>query len=134
MAGLDKKIIDKWSPLVNKHLNLKNIYFKYLCCHYFEYLELKTGDISQIILDFKDKISKLQNFKIEIKKEYINLLTGRKEYLLTSGLIFDPESFKDVFLTTDELVLIFGIEFITHLDPSLSRDVKIDQILNNDNR
>jgi len=52
---------------------------------------------------------------------------------LKNGLLFDPESF-DTLLTTDELVLIFGIEFITHLDPTISRDVKINQILNNDNR
>jgi hypothetical protein len=133
MAGFDKKIIDKWSPLVDKHLNIKNTYFKYLCCHYFEYHKIKTEDISEIIVSFREKIGHLDNFKIEIKKEYINLLTGRKEYLLVNGMVFDPESF-DVFLTTKELVDIFGIEFITHLDPTISRDVKINQLLNNDDR
>ena len=133
MAGFDKKIIDKWSSLVDKHLNIKNVYFKYLCCHYFEYHKMKIEDISEIILNFKEKIARLDNYKIEIKKEYINLLTGRKEYLLSNNMIFDPESF-EVFLTTDELVDIFGIEFITHLDPTISRDVKINQLLNNDDR
>jgi len=58
MVGFDKKIIDKWSGLVDRHLNIKNTYFKYLCCHYFEYHKLKVDDISEIILDFKQKISK----------------------------------------------------------------------------
>jgi len=133
MAGFDKLVIDKWTPLVDKHLNIKNTYFKFLCCHYFHYLKHQKEDISLEILDFKEKVSKMDFFKIEIKKEYFNLLTGRKEYLLQNGNIFDPESF-DVFLSTDELIQIFGIEFITHLDPTLSRDFKINKILDNDNR
>lgn len=133
MAGFDKKVIDKWSPLVDRHLNIRNSYFKFLCCHYFDYLKLQKEDISYEILDFKEKISKMDTFKVEIKKEYINLLTGRKEYQLQNGNIFDPESF-DVFLSSDELIQIFGIEFITHLDPTLSRDFKINKILDNGNR
>ena len=72
MAGFDKKIIDKWSSLVDKHLNIKNVYFKYLCCHYFEYHKMKIEDISEIILNFKEKIARLDNYKIEIKKETID--------------------------------------------------------------
>lgn len=133
MAGFDRLVIDKWTPLVDKHLNISNKYFKFLCCHYFDYLKLQKDDISYDILVFKEKLSKMNNFKVEIKKEYINLLTGRKEYQLQNGDIFDPESF-DVFLSTDELIQIFGIEFITHLDPTLSRDFKINKILDNGNR
>jgi hypothetical protein len=127
MAGFDKNVIEKWSPLVERHLDIKNSYFKYLCCHYFDFLYEKKGDISEDILDFKENILSLKDFKISIEKEYINLLTGRKEYLLSNGLIFDPKS--DIFLTTNELIRIFGIEFITHLDPVLSRDFKIETIL-----
>ena len=133
MAGFNKAVIDKWTPLVDKHLNIRNSYFKFLCCHYFDYLKLQKEDISYDVLDLKEKISKMDTFKVEIKKEYINLLTGRKEYQLQNGIIFDPESF-DVFLSTDELIQIFGIEFITHLDPILSRDFKINKILDNGNR
>lgn len=130
MAGFEKNVIDMWSPLVDKHLNIKNAYFKYICCHYFDYLHKLKGDISEDILSFKDKLNNLPLFKREIKKEYMNLLTGRKEYLLDNGQVFDPESL-EVFLTADELIQIFSIEFITHLDPTLSRDIKINQILKN---
>jgi|688.fasta_scaffold51169_6 hypothetical protein len=133
MAGFDKQIIDTWSPLVEKHIGTKNTYFRYLCCHYFNYLKISKPDISEDILNLKDKISELTSFKREIKKEYLNLLTGRKEYLLDDGRVYDPGSL-DVFLNTDELISIFSIEFITHLDPILSRDIKINKILNNDNR
>lgn len=131
MAGFDKLIIDKWSPFVEKHLNIKNRYFKYLCCHYFHYHRLQKDDISNEVLNFKERISKMMVFKKKIQSEYINLLTGRKEYLLEDGTIYDTESL-DVFLSTDELVKIFGIEFITHLDPTLSRDIKINKLLNDD--
>ena len=138
MAGFDKIVIEKWSPIVDKHLNIRNSYFKYLCCHFFEYHFLKANkigkmDISNELLDFKEKLYEMDIFKVEIKKEYINILTGRKEYLLENGSIFDPESF-GCLLSTDELIQIFGIEFITHLDPKLSRDFKINKILDNDNR
>ena len=133
MAGFDKMVIDKWSPFVEKHLSIKNSYFKYLCCHYFQYHKLQKEDISDIVLNFKERISKMMVFKKKIKSEYINLLTGRKEYLLEDGTMYDPESF-DVFLSTDELVQIFGIEFITHLDPTLSRDIKINKLLDDDRK
>jgi hypothetical protein len=133
MVGFDKSIIDKWTPIIDRHLNIKNPYFKYLCCHYFDFLYLEKGDVSEDILNFKESISSLKQFKISIEKEYINLLTGRKEYLLSNGVVFDPDSY-DIFLTTNELIKIFGIEFITHLDPVLSRDFKIETILKDDNR
>ena len=133
MAGFNQKVIDMWSPIVDKHLVIRNNYFKYLTCHYFHFLSTKNNtsvgvDISEDILHFKDKISSLPSFKKEIKKEYINILTGRKEFLLDDGSIFEPSS-NDFFLTTDQLVEIFGIDFITHLDPTLSRDFKISQII-----
>jgi hypothetical protein len=128
MAGFEQKIIDQWSPIVDKHLSIRNNYFKYLTCHYLHFLTFKNNDISEDILQFKDKISNLLSYKKEIKKEYINVLTGRKEFLLEDGSIFEPSSI-DFFLTTDQLVEIFGIDFITHLDPTLSRDFKINQII-----
>ena len=90
MAGFDKQIIDTWSPLVEKHIGTKNTYFRYLCCHYFNYLKISKPDISEDILNLKDKISELTSFKREIKKEYLNLLTGRKEQLLDDGRVYDP--------------------------------------------
>ncbi len=133
MAGFDRQTIDTWTPFVDKHIGTKNTYFKYLCCHYCGYLKDIKSDISEDILNLKSKISELPSFKKEIKKEYLNLLTGRKEYLLDDGQVYDPQSL-EVFLTTDELISIFSIEFITHLDPMLSRDIKINKILSNGNK
>jgi hypothetical protein len=134
MAEFNQKIINMWGPIVDKHLVIKNNYFKYLTCHYFHFLSLSNngGDISEDILQFKDKISNLRSYKKEIKKEYINILTGRKEFLLEDGTIFEPSSI-DFFLTTEQLVEIFGIDFITSLNPTLSRDFKINQIIGNGN-
>ena len=128
MAGFDKNIIDTWSTIVDKHLVIRNNYFKYLTCHYFHFLCKDKNDISEDILLFKDKISSLPFYKKEIKKEYINILTGRKEFLLEDGTIFDPTSI-DFNLSTEQMVEIFGIDFITSLDPTLSRDFKINQII-----
>lgn len=129
MIELSKDITLKWTPMVDNLINIKNKYFKSLVCHYFDYLSATLdGDISKNIIDFKERIETCRFFKKEIKKEYINILTGRKEFLLENGTIFDPESL-DLFLKTDELIEIFGIEFISHIDPSSSREFKINNIL-----
>ena len=110
----------------------------------------------KILMIWKNNEGRLFEFRMRISREFQQDLAGIHkddldipkdliidypennkevdfEYLLVNGMVFDPESF-DVFLTTKELVDIFGIEFITHLDPTISRDVKINQLLNNDDR
>lgn len=121
--------VRKWAPIVDMHLNIKNKHFRYMCCYYFEFLSSENGiDISEEILNFKTKLSELKSYKKEIKREYINILTGRKEYLLEDGKMFDPESINDP-LKVDDLVQIFGLDFITKLDVSMSREFKINQLL-----
>lgn len=128
---LEKEIIKKWSPYVDKHLNIKNIHFNYLCCHYLDFLQKGNQDIGKKIIEFKDKISSMETFRFEIEKEYFNLLTGRKEYLLSDGSIVDPDNFVE-FLSINDLVDIFGMEFLNKFDLEESRNYKLDEILNED--
>lgn len=131
MIQFDDKIIDKWSPYVKKHLNINNIYFQFLCCYYLETLDI--CDIANKIIELKEKISNLKEFKKEIKGEYFNILTGRTEYLLEGGKIVDAENFLEI-IDNNDIVKIFGIEFLHKLDKPSGRDFKINNILNEDRK
>lgn len=126
MIQFDDKIIDKWSPYVRNHLNIKNIYFEYICCYYLE--TLNTEDIPIKIIELKKVILELKEFKKEIKGEYFNILTGRTEYLLEGGKIVDVENFLEI-IDNNDIVKIFGIEFLHKIDKSSGRDFKINNIL-----
>lgn len=128
---LEKEIIKKWSPYVDKHLNINNLHFSYLCCHYLDFLQKENQDIGKKIIELKDRISVMDNFRYEIKNEFFNLLTGRVEYLLSDNTIVDPENFVQ-FLSITNLVDIFGIEFLNKFDLEEGRNYKLDEILNED--
>jgi hypothetical protein len=123
----DYNIVSKWGPVVEKHLNLKNRYFNNLVCHYFEFLTIEYGDISDTFLDLKSKIES-DRFRFQIVSEHLNILTGRKEFLLSDGTFFDSESYGRI-LPFDDMVYIFGIEFLKHLDISKVRDNIISKIM-----
>lgn len=124
----DSKVISKWSPIVDNHLKIKNIYFKYLMCHYFEYLCDNNIELSSIFIDLKSKIEETNKFRVEIVSEHLNILTGRKEFLLIDGTFFDPDSFGRV-LPFDYVIEIFGLDFLKHLDISEVRNNMIDKII-----
>ena len=108
--NLEKEIIKKWSPYVDKHLNINNLHFSYLCCHYLDFLQKENQDIGKKIIELKDRISVMDNFRYEIKNEFFNLLTGRVEYLLSDNTIVDPENFVQFLLGLKKnLLQIFRI-------------------------
>ena len=128
MIRTDKRIVSKWSPVVENNLLVKNKYICSLCCHYMEYFSIiDNGNLLQ------EKIILLKSnldgfcFKKQIKAEYINMFTGEKEYLLDDGTIFTGIQFCE--FSIDDLLKIFGVEFITHMDKEISRDIKINKIL-----
>lgn len=129
--NLDKKIIDKWNDYVTKHLKMNNVYLEFIFCHYLEYLQSENKDIGKEIVNFKNKISTKNKYKKEIIKEYFNCLTGRKEYLLNDGSFIDVDNFV-YSLDINDLVDIFGLEFLNKFDIVETRDFKIDKILNNE--
>jgi hypothetical protein len=129
MKEFDIKLINKWSPIVENYLKVNNTYFKYLCCHYLEFLSLRKNDISSDILELEKKTD-LYKFRIKIVDYYFNILTGKVEYLLESGKIIDPDNYMDL-LEVDDLVDIFGLDFLKEFDLSESREYKINKLYEN---
>ena len=127
MIRFEDSVINKWSTYVKKYININNIYFEYLCCYYLHTTDIK--DVASEVIKLKEKISRLNKFKKEIKGEYFNCLTGRTEYLIEDGRIIDPENFLEIIDNTD-IVEIFGIDFLQKLDKSSGREFKLDEILN----
>ena len=129
--GFNKKTIDKWVRVVEDNLDIKNPTIKYFCCHYCEWLSVNNDPmLADKLLDLKTKLFELPQYKKVIKSECINVLTGRKEYLLEDGTFYDP-SYINTHIIPEDLVSLFGIDFLTTIDVSISREFKIDQLLKN---
>lgn len=122
----------KWGPVLDSFIPIKNSTIRKMCCRYLEWLESTNGDLPNSILELKIKLFELTQYKKIIKHECINLLTGRKEYLLEDGTFYDPE-YINTHITAEDMVKLFGIEFLTTLDISLAREFKIENLLKNGN-
>ena len=136
MIKFDEGIIYKWKPIINNRSGDKDIflqhrlgnnYFINLCCHYCEFLSLKdelNEDVLQILY------GKIENpvFRKKIKSEYINLITGNKEFLLEDSSYYIPGSI-NANLNIDQIVFLFGIEFLTDIDKYSAREYKIKIML-----
>jgi hypothetical protein len=134
MKEFDTKIIKKWSPILDHHLKLNNTYLSYLCCHYFEYLVKKNSDdISIEIVNIKQKISEVVRFKVKIIDHYFNILTGKIEYKLENGKIVDLDNYIET-IYIDDLVQIFGLDFLNDFDIKESREYKLNNFFYENNR
>lgn len=126
---LDKKNVQKWKSYVESNLTIKNKYFMYLCCHYLEFLSNKYPKDILIddFLDLQNRIEKL-DCRLKIVGEYINELTGNKEYKLEDGRFIDIENFS-THMSIKNLIKVFGYDFLKSIDHDGIRDYRIDEIL-----
>lgn len=126
----DNEIIKKWEPFISKYIDIKNLYLKYICCYYFYFLNENKKDIPNEILSFKERVNS-KKFKSRIVEEYINTITGEKEYLLEDKSFYSVDKFN--YINNDELLYLFGIDFIKSININLYREVKINELLSNEN-
>ena len=76
-------------------------------------------------------IKKMENprFKKVIKIDgVLNTITGKRGYLLEDNTYYFPKSNHQNF-TNDEIVFLFGEEFLLSLDKSLGREYEIEKLL-----
>jgi hypothetical protein len=135
MRRIDKdrvRTIKKWSPIIENHLNYKNKSVNDLICVYCEWyvsdpLDLDTGNtLPNILMEIKEKIDSWE--RIEILGKYFNPASGHVEYKLESGKFIRTKD-SDYELSNEDLIELFGIEFIKDLDPQKFRDIQLNKIL-----
>lgn len=129
MEKFNKKVIDKWYPIASSYLpKVSNGYLLSVFSHYMEYYSSTNEEAHKVFVNklssVKEKINSI-NFKKKIEGEYINILNGKREYLLEDGEFFDG----DYKISEESLIEIFGEEFMSFFDKSIDRDIKIQKII-----
>ena len=129
MKSTKNKTLTKWAPImenlgiVNKHLSeIMSLFCEDYCVNNPDRDDLPEK-INQLLL-------KLQNAeKSEIKRTLYNPITGEIEYELESGFVITEKNKFKREPTTEELVDLFGVDFIRELDKQKWREHSLNKIL-----
>ena len=134
---VDSRIISKWKPIVESFFKYKNKYIVDVICQFCEWYSDResttfsrsgSSDVSTLPDRLNGLIDKINSTKREIVVGQVyNPVTGVVELKLESGKYVSPEStyFE---LSIDELIDIFGIEFVSFLNKEELRDSQINKI------
>lgn len=131
-----RKVVQKWSPIIEKMFEYKNIYLNDIICIFCEMYTIQNETsqdrllmLPQILKDIKNKIENLD--KIEIVKSFYNPINGKIEHILKNGLSvnefgiikdFSEELYIDLF---KEL----GLDIFKEIDLTGFREGRINEIL-----
>lgn len=123
------KVVKKWSPVLENVLGTKNKELIKLVSIFAEKYSLEnplSDDLPEKINEIKNKISER---RIEVKIFY-NTYTGRIEYELPSGVRINESG--DIYeeLSTDNIIELFGIEFVRYVDKEGFRESRLNELLN----
>lgn len=135
---VDNRIISKWKPIVESFFKYKNKYIIDAICQFCEWYSQKesleftisgSGDGSTLpdrLSELIDKINTSSRREVIIDQVY-NPITGVIELKLESGKYVSPDStyFE---LSVDELIEIFGMDFVRFLNKQELRDNQINKI------
>lgn len=121
-------IIKKWKPVINNIGVVNDKLAEYICifCEDYCYNNPEKNDIAEKI---KDLLLKLSKENIEVVKTYYNPVYGKVEYELSNGLIVDEFNKFNKELTTQNLIELFGINFVRELDIKGFRDNRLNDII-----
>jgi hypothetical protein len=135
---VDNRIISKWNPIVESFFKYKNKYIVDAICLFCEWYSEKenttynrTGSCDGSTLpdklnDLIEKINTSSRREV-ITDQVYNSITGIIELKLDSGRYVSPDStyFE---LSVDEIIEIFGIDFVKFLNTEELRDNQINKI------
>jgi len=129
MKSTKSKIFSKWFPvleqlgIVNKHLlEIMSLFCEDYCVN-----NPNSEDLPEKI---NLLLVKLQNVeKSEIKRTLYNPISGEVEYELENGFIITEKNKFKREPTAEELVDLFGVDFIRELDTQKWREYSLNKIL-----
>ena len=132
MTNIDKKIIQKWAPIIESLFNYRNKILTEHICNYCEYHSLSyynsedANNLTDRLNEIKCKIDNSE--RVGIVRNVFNIFTGAEEYELSNGRYVTINS-SNYELSTDELIQVLGLEYMKFYDPIEFRDKQIDKII-----
>ena len=132
MTNIDKKIIQKWAPVIESFFNFRNKILTEHICNYCEYHSLSyynsedANNLTDRLNEIKCKIDNSE--RVGIVRNVFNIFTGAEEYELSNGRYVTINS-SNYELSTDELIQVLGLEYMRYYDPIEFRDKQIDKII-----
>jgi hypothetical protein len=132
MTNIDKKIIQKWAPIIESLFNYRNKILTEHICNYCEYHSLSyynsedANNLTDRLNEIKCKIDNSE--RVGIVRNVFNIFTGAEEYELSNGRYVTINS-SNYELSTDELIQVLGLEYMKYYDPIEFRDKQIDKII-----
>jgi hypothetical protein len=132
MTNIDKKIIQKWAPVIESFFNFRNKILTEHICNYCEYHSLSyynsedANNLTDRLNEIKCKIDNSE--RVGIVRNVFNIFTGVEEYELSNGRYVTINS-SNYELSTDELIQVLGLEYMRYYDPIEFRDKQIDKII-----
>lgn len=129
MGEISRNAIAKWKPVVENMFSINN---KQLIDHICNFSEWRNNcDDSEIVEKLRDIKEAIQghNFRTEIVGKYYNSLTNLVEYKLKDGTFINKNDTNLGTLTDNDILSIFGEEYLKFYDISLYRDIVITKLV-----
>lgn len=126
-----KEYEKKWSPVIEEIFrSLKNRSILRIICYYSEWISSdteqdKTG-VPKILSNLKEK---LENFdRIEVDCKVYNPVMGVFEFKLKNGKYVPIDTEFEYKLSDEEMIELFGIEFLSKVDRVWSREYTLNNL------
>ncbi len=129
-----KKYEEKWTPVIERVFSsLKNRSILRMLCYYSEWISSDTEQdqtrVPKILSDLKEKLESFD--RIEVDCKVYNPATGVFEFRLKNGRYVPIDAEFEYKLSDEEMIEIFGIEFLSKVDRKWARDHAINNLLGN---
>lgn len=124
------KIFKKWMPIF-KSIGIQNQTLLEMFCLYSDQYSINNPNGLDLPEKINDLIWKLKSVnKLKVVSTLYNPLSGKLEYELENGLIIDENNKFKKELSQEDLISVFGIDFIREINKTDFREKRLKDILN----
>ena len=123
----------KWFPILD-NIGFKNIKIVEILSIYCEKRAnvidstLGAKDLADLASELKELYESISRKRIEVVKTYYNPFLSKMQYELNNGLIIDEENQFERDLTQEELIELFGVDFVRELDVETFRENRLKKL------
>ena len=122
----------KWTPVIEGIFSsLKNRSILRILCYYNEWVSSDTEQdqpvLPKILSNLKEKFESFD--RIEVVGKFYNPITGLFEFKLKNGKYVPIDTEFEYKLSDDEMIELFGIEFLSNIDRVWSREYTLNNLL-----